>query len=151
MNTVADIMTTEVLSVDPQNSVATAIRLMRTGQLRRLPVVKNGKLVGIVTNGDVRRITGMTSVMHDTTGDNFLWQHIPIANVMTHEVIAVAPDLPIAEAARMMIERKIGGLPVVEGDNLVGIITTSDLLEALIACQMNPDMASLPDRSRVAA
>lgn len=135
MNTVAATMTTDVLSVDPQNSVATAIRLMRTGQLRRLPVVENGRLVGIVTSGDVRRITGMSSVVRDPSGDNFLWQHIPVANVMTLDVITTSPDTPIADAARLMIERKIGGLPVVEQDRLVGILTTSDLLEALIDCE----------------
>lgn len=139
MNTVAEIMTTEVLTVDPQNSVATAIRLMRTGELRRLPVVHEGRLVGIVTNGDVRRITGMSSVTRDAAGDNFLWQHIPITNVMTHEVITLSPATPIAEAARLMIDRKIGGVPVVEHGRLVGILTTSDLLEALIECERSPE------------
>ena len=137
MNTVAETMTTDVLSVDPQNSVATAIRLMRTGQLRRLPVVQDGRLVGIVTSGDVRRITGMSSVIRDPSGDNFLWQHIPVANVMTLDVVTTSPDTLIAEAARLMIEHKIGGLPVVEQNRLVGILTTSDLLEALIDCEMS--------------
>ncbi|MEZ4770327.1 MAG: CBS domain-containing protein [Caldilineales bacterium] len=139
MNTVAEIMTTDVLSVDPQNSVATAIRLMRTGQLRRLPVVQDGRLVGIVTSGDVRRITGMSSVVRDPSGDNFLWQHIPVANVMTLDVITTTPDTLIAEAARLMIERKISGLPVVEQGRLVGILTTSDLLEALIDSELSPE------------
>lgn len=137
MYTVAETMTTAVLSVDPQNSVATAIRLMRNGQLRRLPVVKDGKLVGIVTSGDVRRITGMSSVLHDPSGDNFLWQHIPVANVMTVDVVTVSPDTLISDAARLMIERKIGGLPVVEQGRLVGILTTSDLLAALIDCELS--------------
>lgn len=137
MNTVAETMTTNVLSVDPQNSVATAIRLMRTGQLRRLPVVQDGRLVGIVTSGDVRRITGMSSVVRDPSGDNFLWQHIPVANVMTLDVVTTSPNTLIAEAARLMIERKISGLPVVENGRLVGILTTSDLLEALIDCELS--------------
>ena len=137
MNTVAETMTTDVLSVDPQNSVATAIRLMRTGQLRRLPVVQDGRLVGIVTSGDVRRITGMSSVVRDPSGDNFLWQHIPVANVMTLDVVTTSPSTLIAEAARLMIERKISGLPVVENGRLVGILTTSDLLEALIDCELS--------------
>ena len=140
MNTVAEMMTTQVLTVDPQNSVATAIRLMRTGQLRRLPVVEDGKLVGIITSGDVRRITGMSSVIRDASQDNFLWQHIPVAHVMTREPVTVAPELVVAEAARLMIQHKIGGVPVVdEQHNLVGIITTSDLLEALIDCELQTD------------
>jgi CBS domain-containing protein len=132
VNTVAEIMTTDVVTVEPQNSIATAIRLMRQGQLRRLPVVENGALVGIVTSGDLRRITGLASILKDPSQDNFLWHHIPVANVMTRDPISLSPDTPIAEAARLLVEHKIGGLPIVVGGRLVGIITTSDLLETLM-------------------
>ncbi len=132
MNTVAEIMTTDVVTVEPQNSIATAIRLMRQGQLRRLPVVEDGALVGIVTSGDLRRITGLASILKDPSQDNFLWHHIPVANVMTRDPISLSPDTPIAEAARLLVEHKIGGLPIVAGGRLVGIITTSDLLETLM-------------------
>jgi CBS domain-containing protein len=132
VNTVAEIMTTDVVTVEPQNSIATAIRLMRQGQLRRLPVVEDGALVGIVTSGDLRRITGLASILKDPSQDNFLWHHIPVANVMTRDPISLSPDTPIAEAARLLVEHKIGGLPIVAGGRLVGIITTSDLLETLM-------------------
>jgi CBS domain-containing protein len=132
VNTVAEIMTTDVVTVEPQNSIATAIRLMRQGQLRRLPVVEDGALVGIVTSGDLRRITGLASILKDPSQDNFLWHHIPVANVMTRDPISLAPDTPIAEAARLLVVHKIGGLPIVDGGRLVGIITTSDLLETLM-------------------
>jgi acetoin utilization protein AcuB len=129
---VADIMTTEVVALDPQNSIATAIRLMRQGQLRRLPVVENGVLVGIVTSGDLRRITGLASILKDPSQDNFLWHHIPVANVMSRDPIHLAPETPISEAARLLVQHKIGGLPIVKDDRLVGIITTTDLLETLM-------------------
>ncbi len=132
VTTVADIMTTDVVTVEPQNSIASAIRLMRQGQLRRLPVVENGVLVGIVTSGDLRRITGLASILKDPSQDNFLWHHIPVANVMNRDIHSLTPDTPIAEAARLLVEQKIGGLPVVDGARLVGIITTSDLLETLM-------------------
>lgn len=132
MNTVAEIMTTEVVTVEPQNSIATAIRLMRQGQLRRLPVVEEGVLVGIVTSGDLRRITGLASILRDPSQDNFLWHHIPVANVMTRDPISLSPDTPIAEAARLLVQLKIGGLPIVADGRLVGIITTSDLLQTLM-------------------
>lgn len=125
-------MTTDVVTVEPQNSIASAIRLMRQGQLRRLPVVENGVLVGIVTSGDLRRITGLASILKDPSQDNFLWHHIPVANVMNRDIHSLTPDTPIAEAARLLVEQKIGGLPVVDGARLVGIITTSDLLETLM-------------------
>lgn len=132
MNKVAEIMTTDVVAIQPQNSIAVAIRLMRQGQLRRLPVVEDGALVGIVTSGDLRRITGLASILKDPSQDNFLWHHIPVANVMTRDPISLSPDTPISEAARLLVEHKIGGLPVVDHGSLVGIITTSDLLETLM-------------------
>lgn len=132
MTTVAEIMTTEVVAIEPQNSIATAIRLMRQGQLRRLPVVEDGVLVGIVTSGDLRRITGLASILRDPSQDNFLWHHIPVANVMTRDPLSLSPHTPISEAARLLVKHKIGGLPVVDQGRLVGIITSSDLLETLI-------------------
>ena len=132
MNTVAEIMTTEGGTGEPQNSIATAIRLMRQGQLRRLPVVEDGVLVGIVTSGDLRRITGLASILKDPSQDNFLWHHIPVANVMTRDPISLSPDTPISEAARLLVQHKIGGLPIVADGRLVGIITTSDLLGTLM-------------------
>ncbi|MBE2235955.1 MAG: CBS domain-containing protein [Anaerolinea sp.] len=132
MNTVAEIMTTDVVVVEPQNSIATAIRLMRLGQMRRLPVVENGVVVGIITSGDLRRITGLASVLKDPSQDNFLWHHIPVANAMSHDPIVLPPDAPISSAARLLVEQKIGGLPIVQEGRLVGIITASDLLESLM-------------------
>ena len=132
MITVAEIMTSHPVTVEPDNSVAMAIRLMRRGELRRLPVVEDGKLIGMLTSGDVRRITGLTSVMHDQSQDNFLWYHIPIANIMTRNPISLSPDTPISEAARLLVEHKIGGIPVLTDGKLVGIITTTDLLRYVI-------------------
>jgi len=132
VTTVADIMTIDVVTIEPHNSIATAIRLMRQGQLRRLPVVENGVLVGIVTSGDLRRITGLASILRDPSQDNFLWHHIPVANVMNREIHSLSPDTPISEAARLLVQHKIGGLPVVDQAQLVGIITTSDLLQTLM-------------------
>lgn len=132
MNTVAEIMTTDVVVVEPQNSIATAIRLMRLGQMRRLPVVEDGVVVGIITSGDLRRITGLASVLKDPSQDNFLWHHIPVANAMSRDPLVLPPDAPISAAARLLVEQKIGGLPIVQEGRLVGIITASDLLESLM-------------------
>ena len=132
MDTVAEIMTTDLVTIEPQNSVATAIRLMRQGQLRRLPVVQDGVLVGLVTSGDLRRITGLASILNDQSQDNFLWQHIPVGNVMTRDPITLSPDVPITEAARLLVDHKLGGLPIIDEGHLVGIVTTSDLLHSMI-------------------
>ena len=145
MKRVADIMTRVPVTVEPENSVATAIRLMRKDNLRRLPVVEDGELVGMVTSGDLRRITGLSSILNDQSQDNFLWYHIPIANVMSKNPITLSPDAPVSEAARLIVEYKIGGLPVLDDDELVGIITATDLLQCLIkvgSCQDAVDVAS---------
>lgn len=146
VTTVADIMTVDVVTIEPHNSIATAIRLMRQGQLRRLPVVENGVLVGIVTSGDLRRITGLASILKDPSQDNFLWHHIPVANVMNREIHSLSPDTPIAEAARLLVDQKIGGLPVVDQAHLVGIITTSDLLQTLMTTSSGAE-DTIPCRS----
>lgn len=130
---VRQVMTSRVVTVDPQDSVAVAIRLMRQGQLHRLPVVKDNVLLGIITSSDLRRVTGLASILHDPSQDNFLWRYIPVSNAMSRNLITLTPDQPIAEAAQLMIERHIGGLPVVEQGQLVGILTTSDLLKAMMA------------------
>lgn len=142
MNTVADIMTSTVVTIEPQNSVATAIRFMRQGQLRRLPVIENGELVGIVTSGDLRRITGLSSILNDPSQDNFLWRHIPVENVMSRNPTTLEVDTPICEAARLLVEQKIGGVPIVDQGKLVGIVTTSDLLATLMVDEECKQLAS---------
>ena len=146
VRTVAQIMTPNPVVIEPENSVATAIRLMRKGGLRRLPVVEKGRLVGVVTSGDLRRITGLSSILRDQSQDNFLWYHIPVANVMTRHPITLPPTAPVAQAARILIEHKIGGLPVIDNGKLVGIITTTDLLQCLIERQ-NCQPSGTPDQT----
>jgi acetoin utilization protein AcuB len=130
--TVADIMTPNPITIGPQNSVAKAIRLMRKHGIRRLPVVEDEKLVGIVTSGDLRRITGLSSVLRDQSHENFLWNHVPIENVMTRDPIALPQTASPREAAEILIELKFGGLPILSDGRLVGIITVTDLLRHLI-------------------
>ncbi len=132
LSTVADIMTRDPVTIGPQNSVAKAIRLMRRSNIRRLPVLEDGRLVGMVTSGDLRRITGLSSVLRDQSQDNFLWHHIPVCNVMSPNPITLPPHASASEAAAILVERKIGGLPVLQGEELVGIITVTDLLRYLI-------------------
>lgn len=130
--TLAHIMTPSPVTIGPQNSVAKAIRLMRKHGIRRLPVVEDDKLVGIVTSGDLRRVTGLSSVLRDLSHENFLWNHVPIENVMTRDPIVLPETASPTEAAELLIELKIGGVPVLSGQQLVGIVTVTDLLRYLI-------------------
>jgi acetoin utilization protein AcuB len=128
--TVRDWMThpAEVVPVDC--SLHAALGRMRSTQIRHLLVVDGDRLVGIVSNRDLRRLL---------TGDlraEMLAQ--PVSRIMTEDPVTAAPELPVAAAARLLLERKIGSLPVRDGDSIIGVFTTSDALEALLAVVERP-------------
>jgi acetoin utilization protein AcuB len=129
---VADIMTRDPITVTPRNAIRTAVNLMREGGFRRLPVVERGRLVGMVTDRDLRRAANSPFVVREQWYDNFILDHIEIGSCMTPNPMTIAADAPIAEAARLMRDHKIGGLPVVAEERLVGIVTETDLLNCLI-------------------
>lgn len=129
---VADIMTANPVTVTPRNAIRTAVNLMREGGFRRLPVVDRGRLVGIITDRDLRRAANSPFVVREQWYDNFILDHIEVGSCMTPNPITVAPNAPIAEAARLMRNHKIGGLPVIADGQLVGIVTDTDLLDFLI-------------------
>jgi CBS domain-containing protein len=107
--------------------------MMRWG-IRRLPVVDGEQLVGIVTLGDLREARPATTGSFSIYELNYQLSKLTVEQVMTHHPITVHPETPIPDAARLMLEHKIGGLPVVDATNkAVGIITESDLFRVLIA------------------
>ena len=102
-----------------------ALALMQEKKLRRLPVVDdNGQLVGIVVERDL-----LVAAMR------YLQSRVEVGDVMTRNVVSVGPDTDLNEVARMMLERKIGGLPVVDNGQLVGIITESDIFKRFVELQ----------------
>ncbi len=129
---VADIMTPSPVSVTPRNAIRTAINLMREGGYRRLPVVDRGRLVGIITDRDLRRAANSPFVVREQWYDNFILDHIEVGSCMTPNPLTIEPSATIVEAARMMRSHKIGGLPVIIDGQLTGIITETDLLDFLI-------------------
>jgi acetoin utilization protein AcuB len=129
---VADIMTRNPVTVTPRNAIRTAINLMREGGYRRLPVVDRGRLVGIITDRDLRRAANSPFVVREQWYDNFILDHIEVGSCMTPNPMTIEPSASIAEAARQMRNHKIGGLPVVAEGQLVGIVTETDLLDFLI-------------------
>jgi acetoin utilization protein AcuB len=130
--TVREIMSPNPVTVTPRNAIRTAINLMREGGYRRLPVVDRGRLVGIITDRDLRRAANSPFVVREQWYDNFILDHIEVGSCMTPNPLTVEPTASIAEAARLMRNHKIGGLPVVAEGQLVGIITETDLLDFLI-------------------
>lgn len=129
---VGDVMTPEVATVGPDAKLLDACLLLRSTGFRHLPVVSGDQLVGIVSDRDVERAspTMLTNVSPEEY--NRIFESTPVSKVMTPDPITVTPETPIKNAVGMMVERKIGALPVVEADKkLAGLITSTDLLSLL--------------------
>jgi acetoin utilization protein AcuB len=127
--TVRDWMTREPETVAVDCPISVAVQRMQRREIRHLLVVDGARLVGVVSNRDLRRLlTGNTpGSMED-----------PVSRIMTEDPVTVSPDVPVAEAARLLLEQKIGALPVRDGDLVVGIFTTSDALDALLSVAERP-------------
>lgn len=129
--TVRTVMTSVVYSVRPLDSVAHARALMEEHRVNQLPVTVNGRLLGIVTDRDLRDVfPSVFDRRHDVVQDI---GRIAVEAVMTPNVLSVPPDASLAQAASIMRRERIGALPVVEGGRLVGIVTRSDLLGVIVA------------------
>jgi CBS domain-containing protein len=103
---------------------------MRLGRIRHLPVLDDeGALVGIVSQRDLFRGALARALGYGAHAQQKLLGQLLVKEVMTNDPVAVAPDAPLADAARLMLERKIGALPVVENGRLVGILTESDFVK----------------------
>jgi CBS domain-containing protein len=130
---VRDIMSSPAIVTAPGASVQAASTLMKERGIRHLPVVENGRLVGIVSRGDLREASISAAVNADTYEINFLLNRLTVGRLMTRKVHTITPDAPVVYAAELMTEQKIAGLPVVDPDgSVVGSITESDLLRMLV-------------------
>ena len=131
---VRDWMTYEVVTVNPDTTVPDAHKLMTEEEIRRLPVVdRKGRLVGIVTLGDVRGAEPSSATSLSIWEMNYLLSRLTIKQIMKSNLITVAPEATIGEAATKMLTNRVAGLPVVdEKDNLVGIITESDIFSMVV-------------------
>jgi len=137
------------ITITPRASILEAWRLMKEHHFRHLPVVEEGKLVGIITDRDIRQALpapGATLSVHKLR--ECLDQRT-VGETMTTQVVTIAPEASVKEAARLLLEHRIGGLPVVSGEELVGIITEADLLRAFlqIAEEEIPEAFRGPDGS----
>jgi CBS domain-containing protein len=128
---VRDIMTREVVTAGRNDALTLADDLMKTKGIRHLPVVEDGRLVGILTQRDLFQ-AAMSSAMGfgEKARKEFL-KTVLVKEVMTEEVVTIAPDADAREAARRMLDRKVGCLPVLEDTKLAGIVSESDLLRVL--------------------
>ena len=130
---VKDWMTRDVVTVTPDTTLPEAHRLMTDKKIRRLPVVEHGRLVGIITRGDVRGAEPSGATSLSIWEVNYLLAKLRIGEIMAPKPLTISPEATIGEAAKAMLEKKISGLPVVDGEGqVVGIITESDIFRMVV-------------------
>lgn len=130
---VRDCMTHNPITITPDTPVPVALRLMREKRVRRLPVLdSHGKLVGIVSDKDLLYASPSPATTLAVWEIPDLLAKIKVEKVMAREVITASEEMPLEEAARIMADRRIGGLPIMRDQTLVGIITESDLFKVLL-------------------
>jgi acetoin utilization protein AcuB len=125
-------MKADPITVGPHDSFRHAMNLIRQRGIRHLPVVDGGRLVGIVTDRDIRQASPSSATSLEMHELHYLLEKLKVGDVMTTNVVTVTPQTPIDEAARLMLHHRIGSLPVLRGKDLVGIITETDMLQAFV-------------------
>lgn len=130
---VSEWMTVEPRTVTPDTPVMEAMQHLRDGGYRRLPVTRNGALVGIVTDRDLKEATPSKATTLSIYELNYLLSKLQVKDVMKSPVITVRAEDPIEQAALLMEEHRVSGLPVLSNGALVGILTITDLMRALVS------------------
>lgn len=137
---VQDWMSKKVITASPNTTLPEAHQVMIDEEIRRLPVVKNGRLVGIITLGDVRGAQPSPATSLSIWELNYLLSKLTVAQIMTADPITISPTATIGEAARLMLENRVSGLPVVdEKGDMVGIITESDIFSMVVLHQWSQE------------
>ncbi len=125
-------MTSNPYTVGPDATIAETLELMREKKVHRVPVLEHGKLVGIITERRLLEVSPSPATTLSVFEINYLLAKTKVGTLMTKDVVTVAPGTLLEEAARLMRDRDVGALPVLEGGKLVGIITESDLFDAFL-------------------
>ena len=129
---VGERMSRPVISVSPDSPINDVLAMFKKEHIRRAPVINKGKLVGIVSETDLLNASPSDVSTLSVWEMNYLISKVKIKDVMTKKVVSVGKDTPIEEAARIMADQKIGGMPVVDRDKVVGMITETDLFKVFL-------------------
>ncbi len=129
---VGERMSHPVISVAPETPVHDALAMFKKDHIRRAPVIKNGKLLGIVTETDLLNASPSPATTLSVWEMNYLMSKVTVKQVMSKKVKSIDVDTPIEEAARIMADSKIGGMPVTHAGKIVGMITETDLFKVLL-------------------
>ena len=129
---VGERMSHPIISIAPDMPVHDALDMFRREHIRRAPVVKGGKLIGIVSDHDLLNASPSPATSLSVWEMNYLLSKITVSEVMTKNVLTIDENTPIEEAARIMADNKVGGLPVMRDSHVVGIITETDLFKIFL-------------------
>jgi acetoin utilization protein AcuB len=129
---VGERMSHPVISVSPETPIHDALVMFKKEHIRRAPVIKNGKLVGIVSEGDLHNASPSPVTSLSIWELNYLLSKVTVSQIMSKKITTVDVATPIEEAARIMADSKIGGLPVMRSGKVVGIITETDLFKIFL-------------------
>jgi CBS domain-containing membrane protein len=131
--TVREIMTVEVTTLKRNDSLLIARDIMTLGRVRHFPVIdEDNKLVGVVSQRDLYKASLGSVMKYGEKAQRVFLEGIAVKEVMTTPVMTIAPHASVQEAARLMMEKKIGCLPVLEGPKLAGIVTETDMLKLIV-------------------
>ena len=125
-------MKKDLVTISKDERMTVAKKILKEKNIRHLPVVDGKRLVGLVTNMDIRKSEASPATSLEIRELHYLLDKLTVGEIMTRNVITISPDISIEEAAILLHDNKIGCLPVVEDGNLVGIITENDVMEILI-------------------
>jgi len=129
---VHDRMSRDPFTVAPDDSLQTVVDLLRRRDIRAVPVVERGRLIGIVTDRDLRQVTPSYPLFRDETEIRRYTENLRVTAAMTADPLRVSSDTTLVEAAKILETYRISSLPVVDGDTLVGMISVTDLLRAFV-------------------
>jgi CBS domain-containing membrane protein len=129
---VKDLMTVNVTTLGRNDTLDLADNVMTLDRIRHLPVLDEGRVIGVVSQRDLFRSALATALGYGEKGQKMLLKTLRVKEVMSEPAITIAPEATVKEAARLMVEHKIGCLPVVERATLVGIVTETDVLRYLV-------------------
>jgi CBS domain-containing protein len=130
---IKDVMTTQLITIESTGSLESARQIFDKNQIRHIIVVDGDKLVGILSNHDLLRVSfGDTYGDDQTTVDDAIVNMLTVKDVMRHKPISISPDSSIEDAIFILLNRRFHSLPIVENDKVVGIVTTTDFLKLLV-------------------
>lgn len=129
---VRDCMSVDPATVGPKDSLQKVMSLLRRRDIRSVPVVENGRLIGIVTDRDVRQVAPAYPLFRDEDEIHRYTENLTVTAAMTADPMTIAPDAPLVEAAKVLETYRISSMPVVDDRRLVGMLTVTDVLRVFV-------------------